>query len=115
MDVGAVDAADDLAAFGVPADVIDGWSVGDADDPSMGQFGVYPDCWPVLMVFLSMSTQWRWTGGMEPRRCGLEYGSLQAVYGAHGTSKKDQARMFSDLRAMEAAALDAWSKATSKR
>ena len=62
----------------------------------------------MLLVFLSMSTQWRWTGGMDPRRCGLDDSVLKLHFAMAGIGKKVQPQAFRDLRSMEAAALEVW-------
>jgi hypothetical protein len=56
-----------------------------------------------------MSTQWRWTSGMESRRAGFDYGALPAVYEGLGVPKKMRQEVFQGLRVMEAAALEAMS------
>jgi len=57
-----------------------------------------------------MSTQWRWTGGMEPVRAGLEYGALPVVLAMQKIRKKDHPAIFDGLRSMECAALNAWNE-----
>ena len=68
----------------------------------------------MLLVFLSMATQWRWTGGMEPRRCGLDDSVMAWHFAMNGIENHAQPQAFRDLRAMEAAALDAWCHADKK-
>lgn len=60
---------------------------------------------------MAMSTQWRWTGGMESRRAGLEYTALDVVCAGLAIGRKRRAAMFRGLQVMEAAALDIWRKA----
>lgn len=80
--------------------------IGKQDEPEL--FEVYRENWPVLQLFLAMATQWRWTGGMEPRRCGLEYAALPVVCELVGIGKKKRPGVFDRLRVMESAALNVW-------
>jgi hypothetical protein len=68
---------------------------------------VWPENWPVLEVFLSMATQWIWTGGMESRRAGLNYTALPLVYEGLDISPERRPDIFRGLRVMEIAALEA--------
>ncbi|MFK3971184.1 DUF1799 domain-containing protein [Pseudomonas sp. NPDC087358] len=80
-----------LAAFGMTR----------ADIPDE-TFEVLPDVWPAFLTFNAMSTQWRvGMGGAV----GLDYGAISAVTAFLGLSKKQTARLFPDLRVLEAEAL----------
>jgi hypothetical protein len=70
------------------------------------QFEVWPENWLTVQAFIAMATQWRWTGGMEPRRCGLDYGALPMVYEGLEIRRKDRPTVFQGLRMMEVEALD---------
>lgn len=67
-------------------------------------FGIWPDCWEALRLFLAMDTQWR-LGGMGAVPIGLDYGALPAVTGMLGLTPS--ARLLADLKAIEAGALSA--------
>lgn len=102
---------DDLASFGVNELDAAEW-VDIEDEPE--QFEVYKENWRALQVFLSMSTQWRWTGGMASMRAGLDYGVIHHSYEAFGVKRKEQPAMFFAIRSMERAALAAWSEMVKK-
>jgi hypothetical protein len=70
------------------------------------QFEVWRDNWLILEVFLAMSTQWVWTGGMEPHRAGLNLCALPVVYEGLQISRKKRPEVFQGLKVMEGAALD---------
>lgn len=69
------------------------------------KFEIWPENWPILQVFLALSTQWHWTGGMEPRRAGLYYPSLECVYDGLEIDRKKRAEIFRGVQVMEYAAL----------
>lgn len=73
-------------------------------------FGVWPENWRALRVFLAMSTQWRMVGGMSVMRTGLDYGVLDAVDSRIRTSpdapEPDRFTLFRQIRDMERTALD---------
>jgi hypothetical protein len=52
-----------------------------------------------------MSTQWRWTGGMESRRCGFDLAVLPVVYEGLEVGQGKRAEVFQGLQVMENAAL----------
>jgi hypothetical protein len=64
-------------------------------------------------LFFAMGTQWRWTGvGMAGAiRTGLDYGVLRET--ALNSGLEMTARLFDDIRTLELAALDAWSRKNS--
>jgi hypothetical protein len=81
----------DLAAFGLTS----------ADVPDE-EFEVFPDVWPAFATFNALSTQWRvGMGGAV----GLDYGVINDVTAFLGFTKKQTAKLFPDLRVMEAEAL----------
>jgi hypothetical protein len=81
----------DLAAFGLSR----------ADIPDE-EFDVFPDAWPAFLTFNAMSTQWRTGFGGA---VGLDYSVISDVTAFLGFTKKQTARLFPDLRVMEAEAL----------
>lgn len=82
---------EDLAAFGMTR----------ADVPDE-EFDVFPDAWPAFVTLNAMSTQWR-VGMGGP--VGLDYGVISDVTALLGFTKKQTAKLFPDLRVMEAEAL----------
>lgn len=68
-------------------------------------FEVYASNWLTVQVFIAMSKQWIWTGGMESRRDGLLYQSLDRVYEGLEVRRRDRPKVFRGLQAMEHAAL----------
>lgn len=63
-----------------------------------------------VAIFFAMSTQWRWVGaGMAgAMRTGLDYGALPGV--AAMLDVKTGPRQLADLRSMEDAAVETWSR-----
>jgi hypothetical protein len=57
-------------------------------------------------VFLDMCTQWRWTGGMEPRRAGFDMGVFPIVCDGLQIPRKQRPEVYRGLKAMEGAALE---------
>jgi hypothetical protein len=70
------------------------------------EFAVWPENWLILEVFLAMSNQWIWTGGMESCRDGLNLAALPVVYEGLGVPRKKRQEVFQGLKCMEAAALE---------
>ncbi len=93
------DAADDLAAFGAPADVVDAVPVPGED------FEVWPENVQALSLFMRLQTQWRIISGVI---AGLNYQSVQFLFDVFEV--EDKATMLDDLQAMESAALMALNK-----
>lgn len=42
---------------------------------ALKRFGIWPDNWPALQLFVALSTQWR-RAGMTGARHGLDYGAI---------------------------------------
>lgn len=63
---------------------------------------VWPDNWPVLLVFDDLMSQWN--VGMNGV-IGLRYEALPLVLELHGIKRKRQLEMFDGLRVMERAAI----------
>jgi hypothetical protein len=63
-------------------------------------FGVWPENWAAVEMFLRVQTQWRTTmGGL----LGLDYGVLAWVFKLYAV--EDERSMLEDLQVMEAAAM----------
>ena len=67
-------------------------------------FEVWPENWPAFSVFCQMSTQWR-VGLNGPT--GLDYNVLFKIMSRLGLPDDEYDVMFSDVRVMEVAALEA--------
>ncbi|OFJ49603.1 hypothetical protein BA896_012730 [Janthinobacterium lividum] len=78
-------------------------------------FEVYPENGKTLKVFLSMSTQWLYTGGMESHRCGLNHAVFLLHADSHGVPRKQRPAVLAGIVTMEHAALDVWAKAHAAR
>ncbi|MDQ7981350.1 DUF1799 domain-containing protein [Paraburkholderia sp. SARCC-3016] len=100
--------ADALAAFGARSS--------DVDDARARQreqdFGVYPENWKAVRVFLALSTQWRMValsslGGGHVLHTGLDYSAVEPTCRLMGIKPERRAAIFRKLRIMEEAALDA--------
>lgn len=94
---------DDLAAFGMPADVFSSEEADTEDDRCV----IDADNWSTVMVFLAMQTQWRREfAGMSGELVwhGLRYGEAATVINLLGYKAK-AAEIFDGLRVMESAAL----------
>jgi hypothetical protein len=65
---------------------------------------------PGVGLFFALTTQWRWTGaGMGGViRTGLDYAALAATAALSGVTVTPV--VFNDIRTLERAALDAWSR-----
>lgn len=96
-----------MALFNVDPAEAEAWA-GVEQEPE--EFEIYPDNAQSYRVFMGMSTQWRWTGGMVPQRIGLDYNALTMPFEAAGVRKKDRCKVFADLQLMEHAAIDEWRK-----
>lgn len=70
------------------------------------RFEVWQENWPIVEVFLAMGEQWRWTGGMEPRRAGLDLSALPIVYEGLQVRRKKRPEVFQGLLVMQRAALE---------
>lgn len=82
-----------LAAFGLPQ----------VERPDIG-IEVWPENWRTVEVFIAMGTQWN--VGMSGA-IGLRYEALPTVLDAIGVAAADHADVFTGLRVMERAALEA--------
>lgn len=95
------DTADDLAAFGAPAEMIAAAS----PDPAAQLFGVWEENADTVVMFLRLQTQWHVIAGGF---IGLNYQSAEFLIKIHGVA--DAAAMMDDLQAMEIAALQVMNK-----
>lgn len=73
----------------------------EADDTLPALLIVEPDNWEALMLFISLSSQWR-IGGMG-EVLGLDYTAVEAVFRIKRI--KSRAELFDALQIMESAAL----------
>ncbi|MEO5336869.1 MAG: DUF1799 domain-containing protein [Magnetospirillum sp. WYHS-4] len=70
---------------------------------------MHPDNWDALRVFLALGTQWRWIAGpMGARAAGLDYAAIPPTLVLMGMAATPA--LFAQLRAMEGAALEVWSR-----
>jgi hypothetical protein len=92
--------------FGVRTAESDAW-IGVDDEPV--EFEVWPENWLTLQIFLSLATQWHWTGGMEPRRAGLFYPSFGTAWEEFQIPRQKRPAIISGVRTMELAVLEVWS------
>ena len=97
-------AREGLIALGVPAEAA-ARMASVARRAAEPPFGVWPENWDALRVFLAMSTQWR-IGGMAGVPAGLDYGALPMVL--RFLRLKPDPDLFDRLQVMEGAALDAF-------
>jgi hypothetical protein len=88
------DAAEDLEAFGVPAEMVNAVPV-PAED-----FDVWDDNVLALSLFMRLQTQWRIINGVF---AGINYQSIQFLFDVYNV--EDKATMMDDLQAMEFSAL----------
>lgn len=93
--------ADDLAAFGAPAEMIEAVKGDDQDK----LFGVWNENAGVVMMFMRLQTQWNVVNGAF---LGLHYPSAEFLIKIHGV--EDASAMMDDLQAMELAALQVLNK-----
>ncbi|MES2126647.1 MAG: DUF1799 domain-containing protein [Pseudomonadota bacterium] len=94
-----------MALFGVAGDAVAEWC-GSANEPAL--FEVWPENEKALDVFLSMSTQWRWSGGMQSQRVGLDFTTFELELKSAGIKSKQAHTIFGDIKRMERAALKVW-------
>ena len=97
---GRDEAAEDLAAFGVPEEDIEAWQERETEARN---FEVWPENWPAVECFLALSTQWRHAGATGIPT-GLDYAAIPAVARLLGHRRGRD--LFEKLRIMEAEALD---------
>lgn len=88
------EAADDMAAFGVPAEMVETVPVPAVD------FEVWEENVQALSLFMRLQTQWRIINGVF---AGINYQSIQFLFDVFKI--EDQATILDDLQAMESAAL----------
>lgn len=72
------------------------------EPPAERDTEVWPDNWPVLLVFSDLMSQWN--AGMNGV-IGLRYEALPLVLKLHGIKRKRQREVFDGLRVMESAAI----------
>ena len=74
---------------------------------SPGEVEIAPDEVAAFILFVSLDTQWRWCA-MSGHRLGLDYTTIQPAAQMQGLDITPA--IFSDLRVMERAALNAWAE-----
>lgn len=89
------DTADDLAAFGAPAEMINALPDQDTDFP------VWEENAGTVGMFLKLQTQWQVSAAGV--FLGLNYTAAETLFRIHSVT--DQAAMMNDLQVMELAAL----------
>ena len=77
-------------------------------------FGVWQDNWQAVQLFTVLSTQWRYSGGMQSIPVGLDYTAVSAVFTMHEVKRRHQADLLAQLRVMEAEALNVLHKKYTK-
>ena len=82
-----------------------GIALPDLPDAPAEDFGVWPENWPAIEMFLRAQTQWRTTmSGV----IGLDYAAVQWLFRLYGV--EDQRALLEDLQTMEVAAMQAINK-----
>ena len=111
-------AAEGLRKMGVPEEQIDAQLARgqkDVDDPAF-DFEVHEDCWPSVMFFLKVQTQWLWMVQSRPAglgvmvwsvRAGLNYPAVESALRMEGVKRRKWAKLLADLRLIETAVLSA--------
>ena len=94
---GGGDPEKEAARLGMPVEMI-------LASETYGDVTVYPDNWPVVSLFVDVSTQWR-TG--PAGAVGLDYTVLPLLFRMREIRSTDRAEMFDGIRIMESAALGA--------
>jgi hypothetical protein len=64
---------------------------------------VFPECWPAVLVFAALRTQWRMGFASAT---GLDYAAIPVVMDFYGVEAGARRQMFDDIRVMEVAALE---------
>jgi len=99
---------EDLRAFGLPEEEIEGWLGRTSEEECIG---VLPWCFPSVEVFLALSTQWR-RAGLAGVAVGLDYAAVAPTLWMMGRRlpPAQRATLFEDLQVMEGAALEVMSR-----
>lgn len=96
-----------MALFGVDVEGVEEW----VSEPEQAEFfEVYPENALACSVFMSMSTQWLWSGGMESRRAGLNHAVFPMHLAKCGVTKKQRFAVMDDVQTMEHSALATWAE-----
>jgi len=103
-----------MAVLGITAAAPTRWA-GDPGDQESEQFEVYAENALALSVFLSMSTQWQWTGGMQSFRCGLNHAVLPLHMSKVGVPRQQRMKVMADVQVMERSALEHWAEVDEER
>lgn len=87
-------------ALGAPQEIIDSLREASPDE----EFEVLPENWPIVELFMTVQTQWRFTG--MGGAVGLDYNAVDVVMRRLRMEDSDGA-LFRGLQVMEVAALNA--------
>lgn len=109
IDDGVVEA---LVMCGAPAEIIErarnGRAASDGDENC---FEVWEQNWDSVLFFLLVGTQWRAIGGIDRVLwLGLDYAGVETSMRAEQIARVNRKPLWSDLRAMERAALEVLNK-----
>lgn len=79
---------------------------GNEAQPEEAVFCVWPEHVEAVELFCALATQWRVAAGFGGVMfLGLDYQAVEAAMRLRGVKPRDRARLFAQLRVMEAAAL----------
>jgi hypothetical protein len=67
---------------------------------------VFPHNVPVLRLWADVWNQWRWTGGVDARRAGLDWSQVEAAMRLRGVPRVERPDMMTALQLMERTALE---------
>lgn len=92
------DGGDDLAQFGLPPE-----QVAEITRAEPEEFGVWPENWEAVQMFLTLQTQWR-CNETNGAYCGLRYTAVESVLRLHRV--RDRKAVFTAIQTLEYAALE---------
>lgn len=76
----------------------------EAEDTEPDPLEIWPENWPVVEVFLALSTQWNMVAMVGPT--GINYPAMETIFRIYKV--ENQREMLDDLQVMERAALRAF-------
>ncbi len=102
--------AEELAAAGEPPEVVEA-IIAAGGDQSVEEMEILPKNWPAVLLFLALSTQWRYAG-MDGRATGLIYSEIMpALTGRPDIAPVDDySKLFPRLQLLERAALEVFAQ-----
>ncbi|MEW6479781.1 MAG: DUF1799 domain-containing protein [Pseudomonadota bacterium] len=77
------------------------------EDYEDDDYGVWPENWPAVVVFMQLRTQWRISFAGAT---GLDYGVLYPLLDRVTTDPDEWQQLLDDVRVLESAALDVMNK-----